>query len=165
METNEKGIKKLYMFPNPLIVQNSDTLTERYFNQVIGKNLTGWFEKNSIKYAEIVGNSEIVYYLWDEKKKKDSTLTTQDIQDSIDVPKTIKEKELTGVNIGKARQLNLYFNKGEIKKMTALDNPNFYMDDDEKLPYEIKHLKGFVWKIEDKPLEPMDVFIKRELKN
>ena len=169
METTEKGIKKLYMFPNPLIVQNSDTLTEQYFNQVIGKNLTGWFEKNSIKYAEIVGNSEIVYYLWDEKKKKnqdqDSTLSTLTTQDTIDVSKPQKEKELTGVNIGKARQLNLYFNKGDIKKMTALDNPNFYMDDDEKLSYEVKHLKGFVWKIEDKPKKPTDIFIKRELKN
>ena len=49
--------------------------------------------------------------------------------------------------------------------MTALDNPNFYMDDDEKLSYEVKHLKGFVWKIEDKPKKPTDIFIKRELKN
>ena len=29
----------------------------------------------------------------------------------------------------------------------------------------LSQLKGFVWKIEDKPLKPMDIFIKRELKN
>ena len=58
------------MYPNPLIVQNSDTLSEQYFNQVIGKNLEGWFEKNNIRYAEVQGNAQIVYYLWDDGKNK-----------------------------------------------------------------------------------------------
>lgn len=164
METNSKGIKKMYMFPNPVIVQNSDTLTEKFFNQVIGKHLTGWFEKNSIKYAEIEGNTEIVYYLWEEKKAKDTlAIQEQTTKDTATLQKSLKTKQLIGVNIGKAKQLNLYFSKGDIKKMTALENPSFYMDDDDKLPMENKRLKGFVWKIEDKPLQPMDIFIKRKL--
>ncbi|MBR1769780.1 MAG: hypothetical protein IJ748_04900, partial [Bacteroidales bacterium] len=170
METDAKGIKKMYMFPNPLVVQNSDTLTELFFNQAIGKNLTAWFEKNSIRYAEIVGNSEIVYYLWEEKKKKnaDSTLHIDTVitkTDTLYIAKEniIKEKELTGVNIGSSRQLNLYFSKGEIKKMTAVDNPRFYIDQDEKLSSTEKYLRGFHWSIKDKPMKPEDVFIKRNL--
>ncbi len=163
METNSKGIKKIYMFPNPMIVQNSDTLSSEFFNQVIGKHLTGWFEKNSIKYAEIVGNTEIVYYLWEEKKAKQNDSSHADSNDTLNKNITDRTKKLLGVNIGKARQLNLYFSKGEINKMTALDNPSFYMDDEEKLSLEIKRLKGFVWKIEDKPLKPTDVFIKRKI--
>ena len=130
---------------------------------MIGKNLTGWFEKNSIKYAEIVGNTEIVYYLWEEKKAKQNDSSHADSNDTLNKNITDRTKKLLGVNIGKARQLNLYFSKGEINKMTALDNPSFYMDDEEKLSLEIKRLKGFVWKIEDKPLKPTDVFIKRKI--
>ncbi|MDO5760473.1 MAG: OstA-like protein [Bacteroidota bacterium] len=166
METDSKGVKKMYMFPNPLIVQNSDTLSNKFFNQIIGRYLTGWFEKNSIKYAEIEGNTEIVYYLWEEKRERNTdTLQTNTLPNKEDSSfvKQRKIKELTGVNIGKARQLNLFFAKGEIKKMTAVDNPAFYIDDDDKLPLETKRLKGFIWKIEDKPLQPMDIFIKREL--
>lgn len=143
LEANKDGVKKIYMYPNPLVVQNSDTLTEQYFNQVIGKNLEGWFEKNNIKYAEVQGNAQIVYYLWDDGKNK-------------------KEKELTGVNIGQSKQLNLYFQSGEIKKITAVTNPYYYIDSDENISEEIKRLKGFVWNISDKPLTPMDIFIHRQ---
>ena len=143
LEATKKGAKKIYMYPNPLIVQNSDTLTEQYYNQIKGKNLEGWFENNNIKYVEVQGNAELVYYLWEENKK-DTT------------------KSLTGVNIGQSKQLNLYFQKGEVKKLSALSNPYYYIDSDENIAEENKRLKGFVWCKDDKPLKPEDIYINRK---
>ncbi|MBQ9312303.1 MAG: hypothetical protein IJ213_04575 [Bacteroidales bacterium] len=143
LKVSDKHAEKIFMYPNPLIVQNSDTTTQEHFNQVKGKNLEGWFENNNIKYAEVTGNVEIVYYLWDENKKK-------------------KTKELIGVNIGQSKQLNLYFKSGTIKKLSAVSNPNYYIDADENISEEIKRLKGFVWSITDKPTKANDIFIHRK---
>lgn len=173
LSTGSDGVKQIFMYPNPLIVQNSDSLSSQYFNQVSGRHLTGWFEDNSICYAEIEGNSEVVYYLWDEKKQKaDSNLVVEKRQEEIlssvdekteeQVSKPRKKRELTGVNIGKSQNLRLYFHKGEIKKMTAVNNPLYYMDQDEKIAPEVKRLKGFVWNIEDKPKKIEDIFVHRQ---
>lgn len=142
MLTQKKGVKEMFMYPNSLIVQNSDTLTQEYFNQVFGKHLHAFFTDNKVTYAEIVGNSESIYYVWDEKKGK--------------------KKELIGLNIGKSRKINLYFNKGKIKKMSAIDNPDYYIDDEKKINEGDKHLKGFIWQEKEKPKTKEDIFIQRQ---
>ncbi|MCH3924349.1 MAG: hypothetical protein LKE30_05480 [Bacteroidales bacterium] len=140
--TKKGGIKKLFMYPNALIVQNSDTTTSEYFNQIFGKHLVGYFEKNKIYFAEIEGNSQSIYYVWDEKKNR--------------------KKTLTGVNIGRSQKTRLYFKKGKVKSMSAINNPEYYIDDDTKVSQTDKRLKGFIWEIKEKPLKPIDVFVERK---
>ena len=142
MQTDEKKVKTLYMQPNTFILQNSDTNTQEYFHQVSGKNLIGYFENNKIYYAEIDGNTRSVYYLWEENKKQ-------------------KIKKLTGVNIGLSKELHLYFNKGELKKMSAVKDPEFYMDNYNNIPQEERQLKGFLYLENDRPKQPADIYIKR----
>lgn len=142
MKINDKEVEYLNMMPNTFIVQNSDTNTKEYFNQVSGKNLMGYFAKNKLYYAEIDGNTNSIYFVWDENKKK-------------------KTKTLTGVNIGTSKLLHLYFNKGKLKQMSAIKNPQFYMDNYENIAENERRLKGFLFKEDDKPTKPQDIFIKR----
>lgn len=141
--TDEKKINTLFMRPNTFIVQNSDTTTSEFFNQVSGKNLVGYFNNNKIYYAEIDGNTRSIYYLWDENKKK-------------------KTKELTGVNIGLSKLLHLYFEKGELKKMSAVTDAEFFMDNYNNISQEEKQLKGFIYLENDRPKTKEDIFIHRQ---
>ncbi|MBO6118219.1 MAG: hypothetical protein J6P44_06725 [Bacteroidales bacterium] len=143
MMTDEKKVRELYMRPNTFIVQNSDTNSAEFFNQVSGRNLVGYFENNKIYYAEIDGNTRSIYYLWDEDKKK-------------------KTKKLTGVNIGLSKNLHLYFKNGNLKKMAAVENPEFYMDNYKNIPQEEKQLKGFIYLEDERPKSPEGIFIKRK---
>ena len=142
MLTDEKNIKELYMNPNVFILQNSDTNTQEYFNQVSGKNLKGYFAKNKLYYAVIEGNTRCIYFIWDENKKK-------------------KTKKLTGVNIGLSKSLELYFKNGELKRMSAVKDAEFYMDSYKSIPQEERRLRGFINSGTDRPRTPYDVFIKR----
>jgi hypothetical protein len=56
----------------------------------------------------------------------------------------------------------LYFNKGKIKKMSAIDNPDYYIDDEKKINEGDKHLKGFIWQEKEKPKTKEDIFIQRQ---
>jgi len=141
--TNEKNIKTMYMQPNTFIVQNSDTNTSEFFNQVSGKNLVGYFENNEIYYAEIDGNTRCIYYIWDENKNQ-------------------KTKKLTGVNIGLSKELRLYFNKGELNKMSAIKDAEFYMDNLKNISLDNRQLKGFIYLEKDRPQQPLDVFLPRK---
>lgn len=136
----ENTVREMFMYPNVIIAQNSDTTTKQYFNQISGKKFKADFQKNRIKYAEIEHQVKSIFYFWEEGKKT---------------------KKLTGVNIGESSKLNLYFEKGRLKKMTAIDLPKFYLDDDSRIDEKEKTLKGFVWLEEERPMSKKDIFIHR----
>lgn len=137
----EKSVREMYMYPNVIIAQNSDTTTKQYFNQISGRQFKASFSKNRIKYAEIEQQVKSIFYFWEEGKKT---------------------KRLTGVNIGESSKLNLYFERGKLKKMTAVDLPKFYLDDNERIDEKEKTLKGFVWLEDYRPMSKQDIFINRD---
>ena len=140
--TQGKGIKQMQLYPNPMIIQNSDTATAEYFNQISGKYLMADFKENKISYSQIDGNINIVYHVWEEKKDK--------------------PKQHTGINIGTCASLKMYFEKGKLKKMTAVQNPDFYIDDMERIDEKDKTLKGFIWSDDIRPRNPQDIFLHRD---
>ena len=142
IRVDKKGVKQMFLYPNPFIVQNSDTLTQKYFNQISGKYLSATFSKNKISYAQIDGNINLIYHLWEEEKGK--------------------EKRHTGINIGTCATLKIYFEKGKPKKMTAVQNPDFYLDDEQRINEQDKTLKGFILLEEHRPKSPQDIFIHRD---
>ena len=65
------------------------------------------------------------------------------------------------MNIGESSKLNLYFERGRLKKMTAIDLPKFYLDDNDRIDEKEKNLKGFMWLEENRPMSKQDIFIHR----
>jgi lipopolysaccharide export system protein LptA len=141
LKTSKTTIKEMYMYPNVIIAQNSDTTTKKYFNQISGKRFRADFSKGKIKFAEIQQQVKTIYYFWEEGKKT---------------------KKLTGINIGESSKLNLYFEKGQLKKMTAIDMPKFYLDDEGRIEEKEKTLKGFLWLEEHRPMSKTDIFKHRD---
>lgn len=138
----EKKIDRMWLFPNAFIVQDSDTAQSGFYNQISAKRLEAAFSKNRIAYCESEGNVNMVYHLWEEKKGK--------------------PKELTGVNIGVCAKLRMYFDKGKLKRMTAVQDPDFYLDDIERISPEARTLKGFILLDGARPKSKEDIFIHRD---
>lgn len=134
-------VKEMYMYPNVIIAQNSDTTTSQYFNQIGGRKFRADFSNNKITFAEIEHQVKSIFYFWEEGKKA---------------------KKLTGVNIGESSKLNLYFEKGQLKKMTAIYLPKFYLDDYYRINESEKTLKGFSWLEQHRPMTKMDIFKHRD---
>lgn len=141
LKLEKKSVKQMFMYPNVLIAQNSDTNSLQYFNQISGKKFTADFKKNKITYAIIENQVKSIFYFWEEGKNS---------------------KKLTGVNIGESSMLNLYFEKGRLKKMTAIDMPKFFLDDYERIEEEKRNLKGFIWFEEQRPMSKSDIFQHRD---
>ena len=140
--TDKKGIKSMLLYPNPLIIQNSDSTTNLYYNQISGKRLFARFNKNKISFAQIDDNVNIIYHVWEEKKDK--------------------PKQYTGINIGSCNSLKLYFEKAKPQKMTAVGSPDFYIDDFERVEEKDRTLKGFAWFEKIRPQNKEDIFIHRD---
>lgn len=141
MNIGKKYIYSIDVFPKAFVIQNADTLSDKRFNQIYGKRLKGFFDKNKLYLVEVYGNAQSIYYIWEEKKGQ--------------------KPELMGINVGSGSEMKIYVEKNKIKKITTITDPVFFTDDEAKVTEEEKFMKGFQWRIKERPLKPEDIFIKR----
>lgn len=105
------------------------------FSQLKGKNMYGTFENNQIKTLDVVGNSEVIFYI---RNKKQELVGISKMQTSKNIFITFKNKKIETIDF--------------IKKPTGKTYPPSKFGEDDKF------LKGFVWREEEKPLTKNDVF-------
>ncbi|MDD2530785.1 MAG: OstA-like protein [Bacteroidales bacterium] len=141
MNIGEKYIYSVDIFPKAFMVQDADTLSDKRYNQIYGKRMKAFFKKNRLYLVEVYGNAQSIYYIWEEEKNK--------------------SPKLMGINIGSGSEMKIYISKNKINKITTITNPVFYTDDEDNVKEEEKVLKGFEWRINERPLKPLDIFIKR----
>ena len=141
MNIGKKDIYSVELFPKAFLIQDADTLSDKRYNQIYGKRMKGFFEKNKLYLVEVYGNAQSIYYIWEESKDKPN--------------------ELLGINVGTGSQMKIYISKNKINRITTLTDPVFFTDDEDNLTIEEKEIKGFEWRVKERPLSPMDVFIKR----
>ena len=102
-----------------------------HFNQLKGKNCYAKFDSVNIQLLNVNGNAQSIYYA-----KEDSV-------------------NYIGVNLINSGEMTYYFEKGELKRVVSLYNPEgkIYPLDALK-PQELK-LKGFRWSIQKRPQRPV----------
>ncbi|MDR0970991.1 MAG: hypothetical protein LBM25_01225 [Bacteroidales bacterium] len=142
MNVGDNAIYSLDVFPKAFVIQDADTTQENErFNQIFGKRMKAFFDRNKLYLIEVYGNAQSVYYIFEEEKDKPI--------------------QLLGINVGSGSEMKIYVKKNKIQKITTLNDPVFFTDDEEKVSKEEKILKGFIWRIEERPLKKEDIFIKR----
>ncbi|MBS9767910.1 MAG: hypothetical protein KGV44_10285 [Flavobacteriaceae bacterium] len=105
------------------------------YSQLKGKNMYGKFKDNEMETLDIVGNSEVVFYLRNEKK------------------------ELVGITkMESSKDIFITFLKRKIKMVDFNKKPNGKTYPPSKFPEKEKLLKGFAWREEEKPLTKDDIF-------
>ncbi len=104
------------------------------FNQVKGQNLYGKFRDNKMYEADIVKNTEVVFYMRNDKN------------------------ELIGINKNVSSRINLTLEKNKIETMTFFKSVDGEIYPEQDLPENARKLRGFIWRGEERLLTKEAIF-------
>ncbi|NAS32820.1 OstA-like protein [Flavobacteriaceae bacterium R38] len=119
---------------NNALVMQKDTLSADGFNQVIGKDLFGKFIENELKVADVIKNTEVVYYMYNDAN------------------------ELIGINKSICSKINMTFLDSQIEDITFFTKPEGVIYPEKDLPPDARKLRGVVWREDEMIRSKDDIF-------
>ena len=122
-----------------IFIIEKDTLSVDGYQQIKGGILNGAFKGGRLDNIVITKNTEMVYYLYND----------EDLQ-------------LIGIDKTTCSALQMNFNDGQIENITFLVSPNGDVYPEEELPLNDRTLKGFIWRITEKPETIEDLFDEKD---
>ncbi|MES2731508.1 MAG: OstA-like protein [Bacteroidota bacterium] len=126
-------IDKLFLRVNSFVI-SEDSL--RNYNQIKGKTLTAFFDpKSKIDRVNVDGNGESLYFALDDK-------------DSV----------LVGMNKVECSKMVVRFAANKVSKISFITKPDALFIPPHELEEPDKKLKGFQWRIKEKPTEEQVVY-------
>ena len=125
-----------------IFIIEKDTLSLDGYQQIKGGILNGAFKEGRLDNIVITKNTEMVYYLYND----------EDLQ-------------LIGIDKTTCSALQMNFNDGQIENITFLVSPNGDVYPEEELPLNDRTLKGFIWRITEKPETIEDLFDEKDRKD
>ena len=130
--TTEK-LDSLKVLKNTFIV-SKDTIGEGY-NQIKGLNLYGKFRDNKLHEADVIKNTEVIYYMRNDKN------------------------ELIGINKNKSSKINMIMDdKSKVETITFYDTVDGDIYPEKDLPENTRKLRGFVWRGDEQIKTKEDIF-------
>ena len=129
---NTEKLDSLKVLNNAFII-SKDTIGNGY-NQVKGQNLYGKFKDNKLNEVDIIKNTEVIYYLRNDKQ------------------------ELIGINKSVGSKINLILDKNTIETITVYKNPDGDVYPEKDLPENTRKLRGFVWRADERIKSKDDIF-------
>ena len=132
--TQTKKLDSLKINGNVFIIEK-DTLSEEGFQQIKGGLLRGAFKESKLDNIVITKNTEMVYYLYNDEDLK-----------------------LIGIDKTTCSALRMVFKEGQIDEITFLVSPNGNVYPEAELPKNERSLKGFSWRIHQRPETIEDLF-------
>ncbi|WP_046744214.1 OstA-like protein [Kordia zhangzhouensis] len=125
-------LDSLKVINNAFIVKK-DTLGDGY-NQVKGQNLYGKFRDNKLYEVDVIKNTEVVYFMYNDKNE------------FIGIDKTI------------CSAINLTLNNNQIEDITFFTRPDGVIYPDKDLPKNARKLRGFIWRGDERMYTKDDIF-------
>lgn len=132
VETNK--LDSLKVLHNALIIQKDAT----GFNQIKGRFIKGKFTDSDLKDVDVIGNSELLYYLRDDNEK------------------------LIGINKSTCSRIQFVLKKGDIQSIKFLVSPEGTTYPESELPKNVRKLRGFIWHEKDRPISKYHIYIHKE---
>lgn len=111
-----------------------DTIGKVGYNQAKGKDLFGKFVDNELKIIDLVKNTEVIYYMYNDKE------------------------ELIGIDKTICSKIRMLMANSDIEEITFFINPDGDVFPEKDLPVESRKLKGFVWYGDQRLLTKDDIF-------
>ncbi len=118
---------------NNVFLASKDSLGTGY-NQVKGQNLFGKFKDNKLYEADIIKNTEVIYYLRNDAH------------------------ELIGINKNVSSKINLTLDGNTIDTMTFFTSVDGDIYPEKDLPENARKLRGFVWRGDERIRTKDDIF-------
>lgn len=104
------------------------------FNQIKGRNLKGKFIENDLKFIDIIGNSEVIHFVRNESNA------------------------LIGIEKSTCSEIQFILNEGKIQHSKFITQPEGETYPPSKLPENVRKLRGFKWREDERPLNKNDIF-------
>lgn len=127
--TRDSKADHMELFNNAFVVSSVDSTR---FDQISGKNLSGYFIDNKLHRIEVSGNGEAIYYVVDGN-------------------------ELVGVNRARSATIEIIIEDGKIKEIYQNQSPDGTLDPPLKTPDSEMRLDGFRWHPELRPARNVEI--------
>ncbi len=140
IDMENEVLDSLLIYNNAFVVEQ-DSLDTSNFNQIKGLQLKGKFDGRTLKVVDVIQNTEMVYYLYD-----DETL------------------DLVGIDKAICSALRLTFEENAIEKVTFFTDPDGVVYPPAELPANARQLLGFTWREDERIKSKEDLFHGVDLK-
>lgn len=129
--TANSKIDKMLLFNSAFISSEVDSVR---YDQIRGRNMTGYFLNSKLHLIEVEGNGQSIYHV----KNRKGRITGVNRADCTDMSIVIKDDKVSGIKLYQSPEATL-FPIAETK------------------PEEFR-LKGFSWQVEKRPINKEDIF-------
>lgn len=126
-------LDSLKVIKNAFVV-SLDTIGKKGYNQAKGINLFGKFIENELKEVDLISNTEVVYWMYND------------------------DQELIGINKTVCSKINITFANNDVEDLTFFVDPDGTIFTEGNLAAEQRILKGMVWRGDERILTKDDIF-------
>lgn len=126
-------LDSLKVLENAFVV-SLDTISKTGYNQAKGKDLFGKFIDNELKIIDLVKNTEVIYYMYND------------------------DQELIGINKTICSSIRITMANNDVENLTFRVNPDGDVFPETELPENSRKLKGFIWRGDERILTKDDIF-------
>ncbi|AYN68526.1 OstA-like protein [Euzebyella marina] len=119
---------------NNAFIVSLDSISKTGYNQAKGKDLFGKFIDNELKIIDLIKNTEVIYYMYND------------------------DDELIGIDKTICSKIRITMANNDVEDLTFYTDPDGDIFPDKELPFESRKLKGFVWRGDERILKMEDIF-------
>ncbi len=119
---------------NNAFVISLDSVSQTGYNQAKGKDLFGKFIDNELKIIDLIKNTEVIYYMYND------------------------DNELIGINKTICSAIRMTMDQSDIEEITFFTNPDGDIFPEKDLPVNSRKLKGFIWRGDERIMTKDDIF-------
>lgn len=128
-----KKLDSLKIIGDAFIIEK-DSIDNNGFNQIKGGILNGNFVEGNLKNIEVIRNTQVIYYLYSD------------------------DNELIGIDKTLCSSLDMVMEDNEIFDIKFNVKPDGEVFPDEEIDINERRFKGFIWRINEKPMSKNDLF-------
>lgn len=132
MKQIANGPDELHLTKNSFIISEQDS---NQFDQIKGKQMIGYIVNQELNKINVNGNGQTLYY-------------------------AREEEGIIGLNNAESSKIEIRFKEGKIHQIVFIKSPLGELKPILELKAEDKKLKGFAWRIDERPISKDDIFEK-----
>lgn len=132
--TSNQRVDSMHMTNSSFIISQDEGDTLQ-FNQIKGKSMVAYFEKNELHLVTVNGNSETIYFVRQE------------------------DGGLIGINKAVASSMEIRITDRQVEDIYYFDSPDAQLYPESELPPDQYFLRDFRWRSDDRPGSKYDIFL------
>jgi hypothetical protein len=130
IHTRNRKLDFIEMNKSAFIVSQEDSTR---FNQIKGKDMTGYFREGQLYKIHVVGNGQTIYY-------------------------AVEDGEIVGVNQAESSNIIIYIKDKKIQRINMITKPDGILNPLDYVSENELFLRGFSWLDKDRPKTKWEIF-------